>query len=176
MTSNPLLTIERIEPPFWYVGMHNPILQILCYGKNIAKLQVSISNSTPITKVQRTENPNYLFITINTKNSPPTEFHFIFKEKDKVVLTQKYSLKQRKEHSAQRKSFDASDVMYLFDARSFFLTGIRILKMMFPLPKIQPKITRRQTRRRHTRHHRSSGLHTRTGSYSYLEHATLRRQ
>ena len=113
MTPNPLLTIERIEPPFWYIGMHNPILQIMCYGKNIAKLQVSISNSTPITKVQRTENPNYLFITINTKNSPPTEFHFIFKEKDKVVLTQKYSLKQRKEHSAQRKSFDASDVMYL---------------------------------------------------------------
>ncbi len=113
MTSNPLLTIERIEPPFWYAGMHNPILQIMCYGKNIAKLQVSVSNSTPITKVQRTDNPNYLFITINTKNSPPTAFYFIFKEKDKVVLTQKYSLKQRKENSAQRKSFDSSDVMYL---------------------------------------------------------------
>lgn len=93
--------------------MHNPILQIMCYGKNIAKLQVSISNSTPIIKVQRTENPNYLFITINTKNSPPTEFYFIFKEKDKVVLTQKYSLKQRKENSAQRKSFESSDVLYL---------------------------------------------------------------
>ncbi|MBC7846738.1 MAG: glycoside hydrolase family 13 protein [Flavobacterium sp.] len=113
MKSNSLLTIERIEPPFWYIGMHNPILQIMCYGKNIAKLQVSISNSTPIIKVQRTENPNYLFITINTKNSPPTEFYFIFKEKDKVVLTQKYSLKQRKENSAQRKSFESSDVLYL---------------------------------------------------------------
>lgn len=105
--------IERIEPPFWYTGMHNPELQIMCYGKNIARYKVIISNTIPIIKVQRTENPNYIFITINTKNSPPTDFHFIFKENNDVIFTQKYSLKQRKENSAERKSFDAADVIYL---------------------------------------------------------------
>ncbi|HEY6142335.1 MAG TPA: glycoside hydrolase family 13 protein [Flavobacterium sp.] len=105
--------IERTEPPFWYAGMQNPELQIVFYGKNIAKYKLSISNTIPITKVQRTENPNYIFVTINTKNSPPTDFHFIFKENDEVLFTQKYSLKQRRENSAERKSFDASDVIYL---------------------------------------------------------------
>ena len=105
--------IERIEPPIWFSGMHNPEVQIMFYGKNIAKYQISTTNSIPITKVERTTNPNYIFVTINAKNIPPKEFHFLFKEKDKVVFTEKYSLKQRRENSAQRHSYDASDMMYL---------------------------------------------------------------
>ena len=105
--------IDRIEPPFWYAGMHNPELQIMLYGKNIAKYQVSASNSIPISNVQKTENPNYVFVTINTKNSPPKDFFLIFKDNDKVVFTKKYTLKQRRENSAQRQSYDSSDMMYL---------------------------------------------------------------
>ncbi len=59
--------IERIEPPFWYAGMQNPELQILFYGKDIAQNQVSVSNGIKITNVKRTENPNYIFVTIDTK-------------------------------------------------------------------------------------------------------------
>ncbi len=113
MTSTMFAQIERIEPPFWFSGMHNPELQIMFYGKNIANYKISTTNAVPITKVERTTNPNYIFVSINTKNIPPKEFHFLFKEKDKVVFTEKYSLKQRRENSAERKSFDASDMMYL---------------------------------------------------------------
>jgi glycosidase len=112
-TSTMFAQIERIEPPFWYAGMHNPEVQIMVYGKNIAKYNVSTSNSVPISKVERTENPNYIFITINTKNIPPKDFFLLFKEKDKVLFTKKYSLKQRRENSSERKSFDSSDMMYL---------------------------------------------------------------
>jgi glycosidase len=112
-TSSMFAQIEKIEPPFWYAGMHNPELQIMFYGKNIAKYQISVSNSIKITKVQRTENPNYIFVTINTKNSPASDFVFTFKGTNSVVFTQNYSLKKRRENSAQRKSFDASDMMYL---------------------------------------------------------------
>ena len=58
--------IERIEPPFWYAGMKNPEVQIMFYGKNIAKYQVSTSDAIPIVNVKRTENPNYIFVTINS--------------------------------------------------------------------------------------------------------------
>jgi glycosidase len=104
--------IEKTEPPFWYAGMHNPELQILFYGKNIAQYQVSVSNAIVITEVLRTENPNYLFVTINTKNISACDFLFTFK-KNKSAFAKKYTLKQRRENSAQRKSFDSSDVMYL---------------------------------------------------------------
>jgi len=105
--------IERIEPPFWYAGMHNPELQIMFYGKNIAQHQVSVSNSIKITDIKKTENPNYLFVTINTKNVPATNCVFTFKNNNKVAFTHNYTLKNRRENSAQRKSFDASDMMYL---------------------------------------------------------------
>jgi neopullulanase len=112
-TSIMLAQIERIEPPFWYAGMKNPELQIMFYGKNIAKYQVSISDAIPILNVKRTENPNYIFVTINTKNCKATDYIFTFKEKNQTLFTQNYSLKKRRENSANRKSFDSSDVMYL---------------------------------------------------------------
>lgn len=112
-TSSMFAQIEKIEPPFWYAGMHNPELQIMFYGKNIAKYQISVSNSIVITNVKRTENPNYVFVTISTKNIPASIFIFTFKNNNSVAFTQNYSLKKRRENSAQRKSFDASDMMYL---------------------------------------------------------------
>lgn len=105
--------IERIEPPFWYAGMKNPEVQILFYGKNIAQFQVSVSNSIPITNVKRTDNSNYLFVTINTKNVPVSNCVFTFQRKNKTVFTQDYSLKKRRDNSANRNSFDASDMIYL---------------------------------------------------------------
>ena len=112
-TSTMFAQINKIEPPFWYAGMYNPELQIMFYGKNIAQFQVSVSNSIKIINVKRTENPNYLFVTIDTKNVPATDCIFTFKDNNKVALTQNYSLKQRRENSEQRKSYDASDMMYL---------------------------------------------------------------
>jgi glycosidase len=101
-----------MEPPFWYAGMHNTDLQIMFYGKNIAQNSVEISNGITIKNIQKTENPNYLFVTINTENSQPQELIFTFKNNNKS-FTQKYSLKERKKNSSFRKGYDASDVIYL---------------------------------------------------------------
>lgn len=105
--------IQRVEPPFWYAGMHIPELQILFYGKNIAENEVSVSNKINITNIQKTENPNYVFVTIDTKNLSAHDFIFTFSKNKKTVFTHKYSLKQRRANSAERKSYDASDMIYL---------------------------------------------------------------
>ncbi|WP_326935352.1 glycoside hydrolase family 13 protein [Flavobacterium sp. PL11] len=113
LTTNVSAQLQRTEPPFWYADMQNPELQIMFYGKNIAQNEVSVSNSIVIKNVHKTENPNYIFVTIDTKDIPASELLFTFKNKNKVAFTKKYSLKKRIENSALRKSFDASDVMYL---------------------------------------------------------------
>lgn len=105
--------IDKVEPPFWYAGMHNPELQIMFYGKNIAQYEASVSNNVVIKNVVKTENPNYIFITIDTKNLPASDFVFSFKNKNKVAFTKNYSLKQRRANSSERKSFDSSDMIYL---------------------------------------------------------------
>ncbi|WP_297333994.1 glycoside hydrolase family 13 protein [Flavobacterium sp.] len=104
---------ERVEPPFWYAGMQNPELQVMFYGKDIAKYTPTVSNGIVIKNVVKTENPNYVFITIDTKDIPASDFVFTFKDKNKAAFTQKYTLRQRKEGSALREGFDSSDLIYL---------------------------------------------------------------
>jgi glycosidase len=53
-----------------------------------------------------------LFVTINTKDASVGDFLFTFK-KHKSAFAKKYTLKERRENSAQRLGFDSSDVMYL---------------------------------------------------------------
>lgn len=119
MTSPLFAQISRVEPPFWYAGMHKSEVQILFYGKNIAENEVSVSNNIPIKEIKKTENPNYLFVTIDTKNIPAQELLFTFSKNKKTSFTKKYSIKERKTNSSQRKGFDASDVVYLIMSDRF---------------------------------------------------------
>ena len=104
--------IDKVEPPFWYENMTNNQVQIMFYGKNIAQNAVTVSNGVVITQVQKTENPNYVFVTIDLKNITAQELIFTFKN-GKKSFNQAYSIKKRKENSRNRKSFDSSDMMYL---------------------------------------------------------------
>ena len=57
--------VQRVEPPFWWSGMQHSKLQVLLYGKHIA--QYNVTSDLPITEVKKTENPNYLFVTLATE-------------------------------------------------------------------------------------------------------------
>ena len=104
---------QKTEPPFWFAGMKNPELQILFYGKNISQNNISVSNNVTITNVTKTESPNYVFVTINTKNIPASELTFTFKSNNKTNFTKKYELKARRKNSAFRQGFNSSDMIYL---------------------------------------------------------------
>lgn len=104
--------IDRVEPPFWWSDMNLSEVQIMFYGKNIAQNEVSVSSGLIIKTIQKTENPNYLFVTIDTKNVAAQDFVFTFKN-GKKSFTQNYALKARRENSKYRKSYDSSDVIYL---------------------------------------------------------------
>ncbi|WP_025664096.1 glycoside hydrolase family 13 protein [Aquimarina megaterium] len=104
--------VEKMEPPFWWSAMHDNELQILCYGKGISKYNVE-SKDIKIRDITKTENPNYLFITLDTKEVEAGTVSIDFKENGNVVFSQPYQFKSRRENSAERKGFDSSDVMYL---------------------------------------------------------------
>jgi len=104
--------VDRVEPPFWWSDMNLSEVQVMFYGKNIAQNEVSVSNGLTIKNIQKTENPNYLFVTIDTKNVAAQELVFTFKN-GKKSFTQNYAIKARRENSKYRKSYDSSDVIYL---------------------------------------------------------------
>lgn len=105
--------VEKIEPPFWFAEMHNPELQLMVYGRHIAEYDVAFSHTIQITDIVRTENPNYLFVTINAKNLVPGTYELQFLKNKKIIETKSYEFKERREASALRKGFDASDLIYL---------------------------------------------------------------
>ena len=105
--------VERVEPPFWWSDMNLPELQVMFYGKNIAQYDVQASEGVIINNVRKTENPNYVFVTINSGEIPAGNIEFIFRKGRKKAFSEMYEFRKREEGSALREGFDASDVMYL---------------------------------------------------------------
>lgn len=106
-------TLERVEPAFWWKGMKNPELQILVYGKDIANQEIELSDGVQIQAIQKVENPNYVFITVNTQEINVPKFKINTKKGRKNTGSYTYELKQRNPDSATRESYSSKDVIYL---------------------------------------------------------------
>ncbi|MFD2825702.1 glycoside hydrolase family 13 protein [Leeuwenhoekiella polynyae] len=105
--------LEKVEPPFWWAEMEKSEIQVLFYGTNIADFSISVREEIPVTGVIKTENPNYIFVSIETQDVAARTIHFDFKKKGKLQFTREYELKERAENSAAREGYTSSDVMYL---------------------------------------------------------------
>jgi glycosidase len=108
-------TLNRVEPPNWWVGMKHSELQLLVHGKDIAKSEVEFSYpGVKLVSIDRVESSNYLFINlVIDESTKPGAFDITFRISKRKSLKYTYHLLQRREGSAERKGFDASDVMYL---------------------------------------------------------------
>ena len=103
--------IERIEPPSWFTGMKEPVVQLMVYGKGLGSFDVSTDYAgASVTTVIKTDNPNYLFVNLDLSNAAPGTVTLIF-TRGNIRLTSYYPLFKKPE--AAMKGFDASDVIYL---------------------------------------------------------------
>lgn len=110
---NSFAQIEKIEPEFWFAEMKNTELQLLVYGKNISDLKPEFSGGIQIKEVLKVENPNYLFVTVDTQGIKPGKYILKFTDKAGTNFTFDYELKKRKPHQVLANGFDSSDVFYL---------------------------------------------------------------
>jgi glycosidase len=104
--------IQRVEPRSWWSGMEHSKVQIMLYGKNISDLDVE-SASLPVVDIVKTSNKNYLFVTVETRGIQPSTYTIDLKKKGKLKVSVPFTISARKPNSADRKGFDASDVIYL---------------------------------------------------------------
>lgn len=107
--------IKHLEPLNWWVGMQHPQLQLMVHGDNIASLTPEINYpGVKLINTVVTDNKNYLFINLTIEpTTKPGHFAIAFKSGDKLVSQIDYNLLARTKNSADRKGFDASDVIYL---------------------------------------------------------------
>ena len=102
--------IDKIDPTDWYVGMKNPQLQLMVYGKGIAAVK-EVTTDYPgvcIDSVVRLDSPNYLLVYMNLQGAQPGTMTLKF-DKQKVD----YPLKAREKKGSQHKGFTNADVLYM---------------------------------------------------------------
>ncbi|TDB67070.1 glycoside hydrolase family 13 protein [Arundinibacter roseus] len=82
------ISIDRVEPLNWWIGMKDPRLQLLIHGENIAGAQVKIDYpGVHVDKVNQVENPNYLFVDLTI--SPDCRAGNFSIELSKEIISQK---------------------------------------------------------------------------------------
>jgi len=115
------LNVDRVEPTFWWVGMKNPNVQLMVHGQEIAGAEISLNYpGVKIQTISRQENPNYVFIDlVISPEAKAGTFPIQFRKSKKEVVSYNYELKNREPHSAIRKGFDGSDVIYLITPDRF---------------------------------------------------------
>lgn len=113
------IDISRMEPSFWWTDMKNPELQVMVYGKDIAKSQLRLNYpGVRVKEVVGVENPNYLFIYLDvSKEARPGKMNFEFTNGKQKKL-QSFELKQRNKQPGAA-GFSPADVMYLITPDRF---------------------------------------------------------
>ena len=108
------INIEKIDPPFWYVGMEDKSLQLMVYGKDIANAKVDVSYpGVQISSTVRLDSDNYLLVYLQLSDEvAPGNVKLSF-EAGKRRIEKAYELKARTMPGSERKGFDASDALYL---------------------------------------------------------------
>ncbi|MBO6187631.1 MAG: glycoside hydrolase family 13 protein [Prevotella sp.] len=108
------ITVDRIDPTDWFVGMKNPQVQLMVYGQGIAAV-TDVTTDYPgavVDSVVRLDSPNYLLVYMNLRDAKPGTMTLLFKTKNSKLKTQ-YQLKAREMAGEKRIGFDNSDVLYM---------------------------------------------------------------
>jgi neopullulanase len=109
------INLERIEPSVWWIGMKNPDVQLLVYGKQIAQTDARFNiPGVSLSSTIKVQNENYLFLNLHIiGDAKPGNYAIEFVQDNKIRATGKFTLCAREQASASRKGFDASDMIYL---------------------------------------------------------------
>ena len=66
MCMNAAVSVDRIEPTDWYVGMKDASLQLMVYGKDVRNADVEIDYpGVRVDSVAKLESPNFLLVYLN---------------------------------------------------------------------------------------------------------------
>ncbi|MCS6123054.1 glycoside hydrolase family 13 protein [Shewanella baltica] len=123
-------TDVKLEPAFWWAGMHNPELQLMLYSRELPslpqQLKVDIQGQgITLKSLEHTDNPHYLFINLDLSQAAPQNFELVISNTDSASKTNTplyrlpYTLQARVKGSRERQGFSNKDVIYLITPDRF---------------------------------------------------------
>jgi len=115
-----LAAIDRVEPPFWWIGFEHRELQLMVHGDDIAGTMPSIDYpGVTVRRVVRVESPNYLFLYLDiAPGTAPGEFDIRFLGTGPEQV-HRYRLEAKSDDPEHARGFDSSDAIYLITPDRF---------------------------------------------------------
>lgn len=109
------LTVDRVEPPYWWAGMNNDTVQVMLAGSGIGSATASVDY--PGVKIIEdvegvTDNYKILYLTI-ADNAVPGDMKIKLTPAQGKGTTVDFPLRARTWKGTDNPGFDASDVLYL---------------------------------------------------------------
>lgn len=105
----------RIAPLSWWVGMKNPNVQLMIFHKDLGTRTPKINHKgVELLKVNRVENPNYLFLDLKIDaKTKAGEFNIVFYEQGKADIVMPYTLAARDTKQKKAQGVTNEDFIYL---------------------------------------------------------------
>ena len=109
-----VVNIDKVDPPYWFVGMKNPSLQVMLYGEGVGDATTVATNyaGVLVDSVVHLDSKNYLLVYLNVAKAQAgtMNLNLVFDSCKQVVP---YELRVRDKAPEERIGFDAADVLYM---------------------------------------------------------------
>ena len=107
--------IERVDPPFWWIGMQNDTLELLIKGTDLSDDVTIKSENVILLSVELNDNAHYLFVQLYISKTAEPQNLKIYSGKKHV----NYELKARSDQNKSLMGLDPSDLVYLITPDRF---------------------------------------------------------
>ena len=108
------ISVNRIDPPNWWVGMKLNKIQLMVYGNNLNDISARFDDAKiKVVRVHKIKNASYAFVDIVIPNNlPPKDYHLILtKGKEKSSFS--FPILKRESNASRFNGFNQNDVIYL---------------------------------------------------------------
>jgi len=114
------LSVEKIEPPNWWVGMNNNSVQLILYGKNLQNIRAEFNSpKLKVSEVHTLANPDYAFVDIEIGEDLSPATYALTIRSDQGTAEIEFPILSRNTDKHRHAGFGPQDVVYLITPDRF---------------------------------------------------------
>lgn len=108
------LSVEKVEPSNWWIGMKLNKIQLMIYGSNLKNFSASFDErKIKVLKTHQLENSNYAFIDIEIPNNLPAKVYKLKLNSSNQTVSIDFPIYKREKTKNKFQGFNQTDAIYL---------------------------------------------------------------
>jgi glycosidase len=114
------LSIDKVEPPNWWVPMKHNRVQLMLYGDNLKEIEAKFDNpQLKVSAIHTLANPAYAFVDIEIPPDLAPGIYVLSISKEQETIEVKYPILSRNSDKNRYAGFGPRDIVYLITPDRF---------------------------------------------------------